>query len=279
MDMPVLRMSPGDEAALREARHLLESPGVAAQLAHVVGAPVEYLVTQRLPASARKMVDSATRRALLKALQVATATLRGEGYPPPRVRTHVAAAAASGAAGGAFGLWGLAVELPVTTTLIMRSIAEVARSQGEDLHDADAALACFHVLTMGGRSASDDASESGYFAVRAVLAKQVALAADYVAAHGLSSHGAPVLVQLLASVASRFSVSVGQKAVAQAVPVIGAVSGATLNTLFMRHFQRMAQGHFTVRRLEREYGAATVQRAYALLEANAPVFIQPRRAS
>src|SRR3712207_7386206 len=38
---------------------------------------------------------------------------------------------------------------------------------------------------------------------------------------------------------------------AQAVPVLGAISGAAVNTLFIDHFQSLAQGHFTVRRLER----------------------------
>jgi hypothetical protein len=30
----------------------------------------------------------------------------------------------------------------------------------------------------------------------------------------------------------------------------------------MDHFQNMARGHFTVRRLERAYGAEAVERAY-----------------
>ena len=76
-----------------------------------------------------------------------------------------------------------------------------------------------------------------------------------------ATHGTEV-VQFLASIGSRFSVKLSQKAAAQAVPVVGAVSGATLNTLFMRHFQRMAEGHFTVRALERSHGAIAVRKAY-----------------
>ena len=118
---------------------------------------------------------------------------------------------------------------------------------------------------MGGRSSTDDGAESGYFAARAVLAHQVAAAAEYIAAHGLAANGGPAIVQLLASIASRFSVRLSQKVAAQAVPVVGAVSGATLNTLFMRHFQRMAEGHFTVRALERTHGADAVRKAYEAL--------------
>ena len=45
----------------------------------------------------------------------------------------------------------------------------------------------------------------------------------------------------------------------------GAMGGATVNLLFMNHFQRVAHGHFTVRRLERHYGAETVRQRYQAL--------------
>ena len=250
---------------LRQARQLLETPGLAAQLANAVGAPLEYVMSRRLPAPATRLVNALVRSALQQSLRAAVATLDKGSAAPPRARTHTLAAAASGAAGGAFGLAGLAVELPLTTTLILRSIAEVARAQGERLDDPATALACFEVLTMGGRASSDDGAESGYFAARAVLAQQVAAATEYVAVHGLVGKGGPLIVQLLSAVSSRFSVTVSQKLALQAVPLVGAVTGATLNTLFMRHFQAMARGHFTVRRLERRYGVDAVRRAYRVL--------------
>ena len=49
---------------------------------------------------------------------------------------------------------------------------------------------------------------------------------------------------------------------ASAVPVVGAIGGATKNVIFMDHFQRKAEGHFTVRRLERRFGAENVRRRY-----------------
>ncbi|WP_024891648.1 EcsC family protein [Luteimonas huabeiensis] len=264
-------LSPRDLADLRQARALLESPGIAAQLANLVGAPVEYLLAHRLPPRATRLVNSAVRAALHRSLRLAAATLGDAPHArAPRTRLHTAAVVATGAAGGAFGMLGLAAELPVTTTLILRSIAEVARSEGERLDDPAALLACFEVLTMGGRSRRDDGAESGYFAARAVLAQQIAAAAEYVAAHGLMSSGAPALVQVMASVSSRFSIKIGHKVAAQSIPAIGAASGATLNALFMRHFQRMAQGHFAVRRLERRYGRDAVRLAYDALAPAVP---------
>ena len=272
-----------DPAALEELRHarsLLETPGIAAQLANAVGAPLEYVVTRRLPKAVTRLVNGLVRKAMEQSLRAAVASLRGNAAPAPRTRVHTAAAAASGAIGGAFGLAGLAVELPVTTTLILRSIAEIARAQGEPLDDPATTFACFEVLTMGGRADSDDGAESGYFAARAVLAQQVAAAAEYVAVHGLVGKGGPLIVQVLSAVAARFSVNVSQKLALQAVPLVGAATGAALNTLFMRHFQAMARGHFTVRRLERTYGAGPVRAAYrALGEAADGVASQPARGS
>ncbi|WP_133000395.1 EcsC family protein [Luteimonas arsenica] len=268
-----------DAAAIGElgrARALLENPGLAAQLANLVGAPLEYVMEKRLPAPATKLVNSLVRKALQQSLRAAVATLGKAASPAPRTRTHAVAVAASGAAGGAFGLPGLAVELPLTTTLILRSIAEIARAEGEPLDDPATTLACFEVLTMGGRARSDDGTESGYFAARAVLAQQVAAAAEYVAVHGLVGKGGPLIVQLLSAIASRFSVNVSQKLALQAVPVVGAATGAALNTLFMRHFQAMARGHFTVRRLERQHGVEAVRRAYEAL-GTADAAVQDRK--
>jgi hypothetical protein len=46
------------------------------------------------------------------------------------------------------------------------------------------------------------------------------------------------------------------------LPLIGAAGGALINTLFIDHFQSVARGHFTVRRLERKYGHEIIKREY-----------------
>ena len=78
----------------------------------------------------------------------------------------------------------------------------------------------------------------------------------------MTQHSAPAIVRLFTIVASRFSIVVSEKASAQAVPIVGAIGGAVINTLFIDHFQDMARGHFIVRRLERRHGAEAVQLAY-----------------
>ena len=76
---------------------------------------------------------------------------------------------------------------------------------------------------------------------------------------------APVLVRFIAAVASRFGIVVTQKALAQSLPILGAVGGGLVNTMFISHFQDMARGHFAIRRLERQYGEVPVRNAYQRL--------------
>ena len=83
-----------------------------------------------------------------------------------------------------------------------------------------------------------------------MLAKSVTEAARFIAERGVIEEGAPVLVRFIAQVASRFGVVVTQKVAAQTVPVVGALGGAAVNYAFIEHFQEVARGHFTVRRLD-----------------------------
>ncbi len=175
---------------------------------------------------------------------------------------HKLAVGTTGALGGAFGLPALAIELPVSTTIMLRSIADIARSEGEDLKMPDARLQCVQVLALGGRSKSDDGTETGYFAARAAMANAVSEAAVHLAKKGLSQKGAPAIIRLITQIASRFSIVVSEKAAAQAVPLVGAFGGAVVNTLFIDHFQDMGRGHFIVRRLERLHGREEVKRVY-----------------
>jgi hypothetical protein len=164
--------------------------------------------------------------------------------------------------GGAFGLFALSVELPISTTIMLRSVADIAKSEGENIRHIETRLACLTVFAMGGRTASDDAAESGYFAARVAMAGAVSEASKFLAEKGMSKAGAPALIRLTSLIASRFGIVVSEKAAAQAIPIIGAASGALINTLFIEHFQNMARGHFIVRRLEKIHGAEPVRLAY-----------------
>ena len=104
--------------------------------------------------------------------------------------------------------------------------------------------------------------KTGYFAVRALLAKSVTEAASYLASRGTTLEVAPALVRFVAQIGTHFGVAVSQKLVAQSVPLIGAAGGAAINYAFADHFQTIARGHFTILRLERRYGACMIRAEY-----------------
>lgn len=259
-----MTISSFDIEALREAKRLLEHPGLAARLSNLVGSPIERSLAA-LPAVVSSTVTDVTRRAIEKGLDVALKTMNTAQAGKPANRWHKVAVGTAGAVGGAFGMAALAIELPISTTIMLRSIADIARSQGEDLRDPAARLECLHVLALGGRHASDDATDAGYFAARAAMAQALSAAAQHVSQKGVTAAGAPAMVKLIADIASRFSITVSEKALVQAVPVVGALGGAAINTLFIDHFQDMGRGHFTVRRLERMYGTEEIRQAYEAL--------------
>ncbi|BDG75113.1 EcsC family protein [Roseomonas fluvialis] len=245
---------PEAERDLRAAFEILENPSLAARLASVAGMPLEAL-RARLPTAVQGGLDGAVRAALQ--LAIATAMRSGPSVSPlpvPSSWFHRGMAAASGAVGGAFGLPGTLVELPVSTTILLRQVAAVAGEEGEDLSAPEAAAECLKVFALGGSSAADDATESGYFAVRIALAEALKGAV-----------GRTIVPGFVAAVASRFVGPMGLKLSAQAAPILGAVAGAAVNIAFLEHFRGVARGHFTLRRLEREYGPARVRAAWDAL--------------
>src|SRR5262249_42179289 len=92
---------------------------------------------------------------------------------------------------------------------------------------------------------------------------------QYVASHSapqvaeaVAHEAVPVLVNLINRIASLFNVLVSEKFVLQSLPLLGAVTGASLNAAFADHFNNVARSHFGLRKLERRYGAEAVQREY-----------------
>jgi hypothetical protein len=250
-----------DRKDLQFAKNLLENPGIAAKVTNLIGTPIEKGIGL-LPDNWNQNIVSVTQAALFKASDAAIFTMKNIPGEPSSNIWHKLGVAISGGVGGFFGISAIAVELPISTTIMLRSIADIARSEGESISEVEVKLACLEVFALGGVSESDDGTESGYYAVRAALAKSVADTAKFLANKTLTDEGAPLLVRFIAKVAERFSIQITEKAAAQAVPAIGAAGGAIINTVFMDHFQDMAKGHFVVRRLERKHGKDIVQKIY-----------------
>ena len=250
-----------DAAKLRVAKALLETESFAMTIAAKVGMPLETLM-RFLPARAQESIGAAVNKTLDRCLKVALLGERTATVTPRTKRIHTLTTAVTGAAGGFFGLAGLAVELPVTTTVMLYSISSIARSHGEDLSQPESALACLEVLALGSPGTHKELMESAYYASRAALAHVTRDAAAYIAEKGLAKQGAPALVAFLSRIAARFGLEVTEKAAAQLIPIAGAAGGAALNIMFTNHFQRLAEGHFAVRALDRKYGPELVRAEY-----------------
>ena len=255
-------MNAEDLNDLKLAKEKLENPSLAARMTDLVGKPLE-IGLDKLPAKLNARLTQLTRAALMASMKSALFTIKDQPGVSKSNRLHKLAAATSGGIGGAFGFAALAVELPISTTIILRSIADVARREGESIYNIESKLACMEVFALGSpNNNDDDAVESGYYVIRGLLSQSVAEAAHHIASHGLAKEGSPVLVRMINLIAQRFSIQISEKLAAQAIPAIGAAGGALINTLFIDHFQEMAHGHFTVRRLERKYGVEVVANAY-----------------
>jgi len=144
------------------------------------------------------------------------------------------AATLSGAVGGLGGLPSAMMELPVTTTLLLRSIQNVAVEHGFDPKDPSVEAACLLVLAADGPLAgTDEGVDLGFLTARAAV-------------------GGAAVNAIMARVAPKLAVALGQKLAAQAVPLLGAMAGAATNYAYVSYYQELAQVVFRLRRLAKD---------------------------
>jgi hypothetical protein len=263
MDKPpiICPLSIAEARDLMLAKSLLESSPLGIRLANTLGSPLEKGFAL-LPKGWTNVVNKATHKALCRALSVAVATLgRSKHRASSRELFHKFLAGTSGGIGGAFGLAALPIELPVSTTIILRSIADIARSEGHDLSRVETKLACLEVFALGGKG-----SESAYWVTRAAMSQAMSDAAAYLAQKGVVRESAPAIARLVNAIAARFGVIVSEEVAAKAIPIIGAAGGSIVNVMFLAHFQELARGHFIVKRLEAAHGQEQVRNAYENLQ-------------
>ena len=257
---PIAALPPPQQRALAEAVTRLEHQGFAAKLADYAGQPVAR-VLRAMPKFATDRINRAVEVAILNCLNAAIRSIAPGSKRPPEPRASSLLAGISGGISGFFGFAALPLELPVTTTLMLRAIADIARHYGEDLSTLEARLACVEVFALGAPREGNK-HHLGYYASRIFLGRLTADVSAILLERGVANISAPVVGGVVSEIATRFGIVVSERSAASAVPVLGAVGGATVNVMFMNHFQSVAQGHFAVRRLERDYGPELVRRLY-----------------
>jgi hypothetical protein len=207
-------------------RHARAGSG-AMEVLNLIGAQAEGLL-DRLPPGARARLGTVTERALLGAAEAAHGTRAS--VPDMSQRRTRLLTTVMGAAGGAGGLPTALAELPVTVTVLLRAIQDEAAGHGFDPAEPGVRFASVEVFGTAGPLSDDDGAELGFVGARVTLT------------------GA-ALRALIARVAPRLAVALGQKLAAQSVPLLGAAAGAATNYAYTRYYQDMAHVHFGLRRL------------------------------
>ena len=253
-------LSEDELAEIKWAYDHLEHPSLGARLSAVLATPIEEGL-KLLPKTWQGNLDKIAQISIRQVLKINLSTEMTSSSARSRFWSHKFIAAGVGAVGGFFGPLTLVAELPIVTVLILHAIADVARIEGEDLSDPEARMACAQVFAFGGRTKDDNAADLGYYGLRATLGLHFERDILEFAA-GASGPHIPVTINFIRSVAARFGVVISDRVAARMVPIAGSASGATLNLIFINHYQSVARGHFILRRLERKHGAELVQQAY-----------------
>jgi hypothetical protein len=274
-----MKITEQDKSFIEDAAKFFANPGAVAKGLAMLGEPIERL-QNRLPEKAKAKISAATKTAIEKALIAAITTLPNEITLNPNdtsvqheargIRSswiHKGTSSITGAIGGFFGLAALPVELPITTTVILRGILDQAQLAGHNIADIETRLECLMVFTMGATPKDEGATETGYFAARISLTQAIRAASSQVAGisvkelmMALDKGAAPAVVRLIAQVAQAFEIRVTQKLVGELLPILGAVGGSAVNYAFADFYCRAARYHFGVRALEKKYGDQPVQK-------------------
>ncbi|WP_333814608.1 EcsC family protein [Tabrizicola sp.] len=220
------------------ARRYKRANGPVIRLVNRVGGTLEYQLSA-LPDSLRSQLEKLTAQALEASYGIASRT------PDLGTRAPMLVAVAAGAAGGSGGLATAVAELPVTVTLFLNTIRSVAREAGLDPDEDWVRAECLQVFAAGSPLAQDDGVNTSFLASRLALTGSTAQ-------------------NLIRTIAPRLAAVLGQKLAAQAVPVIGAVSGAALNAAFLSYYREVARVRFELAKLARVHGAEAVEAEFRL---------------
>ena len=174
-----------------------------------------------MPKAANDRVNKIVETAILNALNIAIRSIEPQSKRPPARRTASLLAGISGGVSGFFGIAALPIELPVTTTLMLRAIADIARHHGEDLSTLEARLACVEVFALGAPQA-DRQMDLGYYASRTLISRLAANATSILLERGTANVSAPVVSSLVGEIVTRFGVVVTERSAVSALPVLGA---------------------------------------------------------
>jgi hypothetical protein len=237
--LPVLHDDLAPQIAALATRYR-RANGPVVTLFNRFGGRVEEAM-RSLPPGLRARVEALTAEALERAFAVA---VLGRHAPALGGRGAQAMAVLTGAAGGIGGLATAMAEIPVTVTVFLHVIARAAEAEGFDPNAPEIRAECLRVLSAGSPIAGDDGVNTAFLSARLTLTGS--------AVSGLIATVAPGLAAILT-----------RKLATQAVPVMGAITGAALNAAYLSYYRDLAEIRFALLRLGALHGAERVVAAFA----------------
>jgi hypothetical protein len=222
------------------ARAHRRANGPIMSLVNRFGTTVEGQLS-RLPQSVQNQIEQVLITALTGAHYLAGVADQG---PDLGWRASTWAAIATGAAGGSGGLATALAELPVTITVFLHAIRREARLAGFDPLQDGIRAACLEVFAAASPLSDDDGINTAFLSARMTLT-------------------GPALQKLITAVAPRLATAMGQKLAAQAVPILGAASGAAINAAYLNYYRDIARIRFALMRLAEQHGGEAVVQAFA----------------
>jgi uncharacterized protein (DUF697 family) len=259
---------------LKKAKKLLEKKSIAINLTNFFGNAVDS-IGSLLPASYRESIAKNNLMLIEKTWDFTISTMTSPNEPPRSENEHIFWVTVSGAIGGV-GIVTLFLELPVTTVLMLRAVADISKDEGEDYNHFETKIASLEAFALGGDAVDDHTGETGYYAIRNILHKPLEESSKYIVQKGMAGMGAPFAVQLFAKIAARYQTIIAAQTVAKAIPIAGAVTGAIINVVFIDFFQDKARGHFIIRRLEKKYGEKNIRQTYNAIQAKKHIAYQQK---
>lgn len=240
MDQIAPQSSPPDLAAevAALARRYKRANGPVIKLVNRIGGTLEGQLAA-LPEGVRSQIERLTAQALETSYGFAAKA------PDLGQRAPMVAAIATGAAGGAGGLATAVAELPVTVTLFLKTIRSVAQDAGLDPDEDWVRAECLQVFAAGSPLSQDDGVNTSFVASRLALS-------------------GTAVQNLISTIAPKLAAVLGQKLAAQAVPILGAVSGAALNAAFLSYYREIARVRFELVKLGRLHGADAVEAEFRI---------------
>jgi hypothetical protein len=225
------------------ARAYRRASGPIMALMQRFGGSLESQMAQ-LPAPVRRQIESAIVRALTGAHNLAAqAENRIENQIDLGRRNTLIAAMATGAAGGAGGLASALIEMPITITILLHAIRSEARAAGFDPDTPGIRAACLEVFSDASPLREDDGMNTAFISAR------------------LAINGA-ALQKIIATIAPRLALVFGQKLSMQAVPILGAAAGASINAAYLSYYREIARIRFALMRLAIAHGGEAVATAF-----------------